>query len=253
MRAVFISDAHIRDRDDVNLPPLLGFLDYLSGSVERLFIVGDLFDTWFAFPHAVFEDYVPLLGALHALKRSGIGITYVTGNHDFEMGSFFTGALGADVHDTEMTLESDGRRAFIAHGDMVDEDDRKYRRLRRILRAKPTRWLGRRLPPSWVWRVGQMLTERYAGDEGEDRTRLIRVFADYAAARHDEGFDCVILGHLHHPVFAQSEGRDSVRTYVNLGDWIRWRTFLRWDNGETALKQWDPSGSVERDFSPPSD
>ena len=253
MRAVFISDAHIRGQDDPSLPPLLGFLEHLSGSIERLFIVGDLFDTWFAFQRAVFDEYVPLLGALHALKRSGTRITYVTGNHDFEMGHFFTDILEAEVHDTEMTLEADGTRAFIAHGDMVNARDRRYRRLRRILRAGPTRWLGRHLPPAWVWGIAQMLTERYTGEEVAKRTPLRRIFADYAAAKRNEGFDCVILGHLHLPVFEQTRGPDGVRTYVNLGDWIKWRTFLRWDERYLALREWRWPEGEEREFTPPPD
>ena len=146
MDAIFLSDAHIRTHDDPNLPPLLAFLEHARGT-ERVFIVGDLFDTWFAFKRAVFEEYVPLLGALDALRRSGTAITYITGNHDFEMGRFFTEILRADVRDTEMRLEEDGRRAFIAHGDMANPADKKYRRLRRILRSRPIRWLWQGLFP----------------------------------------------------------------------------------------------------------
>src|SRR3990172_6186311 len=107
MRAVFLSDAHIRDHADPNLPPLLGFLEHIRGKVERLYVVGDLFDTWFGFPRAVFDEYVPLLGALHALKQAGTRIIYVTGNHDFEMGRFFEKILEAEIHDTQMILEED--------------------------------------------------------------------------------------------------------------------------------------------------
>ena len=149
MKAAFISDAHIADHRDPKIPPLLGFLEHLQGRVERLYIVGDLFDTWFAFPRAVFDEYVPILGALDALKRSGTEIAYVTGNHDYELGNFFENILAAEVHDTEFILEADGCRAFVAHGDMADPHDKSYRRLRWILRNRFTRWLARNLPPRW--------------------------------------------------------------------------------------------------------
>ncbi len=238
MKAVFLSDAHIRDNDDPNLPPLLSFLHYLQGRAEHLFVVGDLFDTWFGFPRAVFDEYVPLLGALHGLARAGTRITYITGNHDFEMGPFFERILHADIHDTEMSLETDGHRAFVAHGDMANPRDRKYRSLRRILRSAPIRRLGRSLPPSWVWRIAQYLTNRYTGEDVARRMPLREVFSEYAAARQRDGFDTVILGHLHIPVFETRQTDGGSLTYVNLGDWITWHTFLRWDDGRLELKQW---------------
>lgn len=233
MDAIFLSDAHIRTHDDPNLPPLLAFLESIRGT-ERLFIVGDLFDTWFALKRGVFDEYVPLLGALDALRRSGTAITYVTGNHDFEMGKFFTNVLRADVRDTEMSLEADGRKAFIAHGDMVNPADKGYRRLRAVLRSAPVRWLGRNLPPAWVWAIAQHMTNHYTGEEIARRMPLAEIFRAYAASKLSNGCDTVILGHLHIPAFKESPQG----IYANLGDWIQHRTFLRWRNGKLELRRW---------------
>lgn len=235
MKAVFLSDAHIRDRKDANLPPLLGFLDSLRGEVDRLYVVGDLFDTWFAFPRAVFDEYVPLLGALDRLHRSGTRIVYVTGNHDFEMGRFFTHVLQAEVHDGEFTLETDGRRAYVAHGDMVNSQDRKYLRLRRILRARFTRWLGRNLPPAFVWRLARRMSRDFTGEEIARRMPLAEIFDDFARAKLASGFDTVILGHLHIPALH----RHGQGVYANLGEWVDKRTFLRWDDGRLSLWRWE--------------
>lgn len=249
MKAVFLSDAHIRDHEDPNLPPLLGLLDHLKGQVDRLYIVGDLFDTWFAFPRAVFDEYVPILGALDALRRAGAHIVYVTGNHDFEMGHVFEGILGAEIHDTEMSFEADGVRAYVAHGDMVNSADRTYRRLRRVLRCGFIRWLGRRLPPSIVWRVARRLSRSSRSDETARCNGLSELFAEFAAGKHADGFDAVILGHLHLPTFRERPGPSGRQVYVNLGDWMEARTFLRWTDGRLALKQWAWPEAVERDFS----
>lgn len=273
MKAVFISDAHIRDHEDPNLPPLLAFLDSLRGETERLYIVGDLFDTWFAFPRAVFEEYVPVLGALDRLHRSGVRIIYVTGNHDFEMGRFFTHILQAEVHESEFVLEADGRRAYVAHGDMVNPYDKGYRRLRRVLRWRFTRWLGRNLPPSWVWRIGRWMSRGFTGEKlarkmpklPKEKLEEIRkaapevpqdwiqplcqdmqlgiIFCEFAQAKLHEGFDTVVLGHSHQPCFWKRDDR----IYANLGDWMQLRTFLRWEDGELSLWRWKwPDGKAER-------
>lgn len=245
MNAIFLSDAHIRAHDDPNLPPLQAFFESIRG-IERIFIVGDLFDTWFGFRHKVFEEYIPLLEALVALRRAGTRLTYVTGNHDFEMGGYFTDVLQAEIHDPEMVLEADGRRAFVAHGDMANPADRKYRRMRYVLRSRPVRALGRNLPPSWVWAIAQHMTERYTGEEIARRMPLREIFRGYAASKQAEGFDTVVLGHLHLPCFEQTG--DPARTYVNLGDWMNWRTFLRWEEGKLSLRQWAWPAREEREF-----
>ena len=199
MKAVFLSDAHIRDHRDPNLPPLLDFLEAQVGRVDRLYIVGDLFDTWFAFPRTVFAEYVPLLGALHRVHRAGARIIYLAGNHDFEFGNFFTDVIEAEIHPGDLVVEADGRRAYVAHGDLVNPADRKYRLLRRVLRSAPARWLGRRLPPALVWRIAGGMTHHFTGEEIARRMPLGEIFDDFAARKLAEGFDTVILGHLHRP------------------------------------------------------
>jgi UDP-2,3-diacylglucosamine hydrolase len=238
MKAVFFSDAHIRDHRDPNLPPLLDFLDSLPGTLDRLYVVGDLFDTWFAFPRTVYAVYVPLLGALHRVRRRGARIIYLAGNHDFEMGPFFTEVLEAEVHQAGVVIEEDGLRAYVAHGDLANPADRKYRLLRRTLRAAPTRWLARHLPPAWVWHIAQSMTHRFTGEEIARRMPLKEVFAEFAARKLDEGFDTVILGHSHLPAFDARAGK----TYVNLGDWVAARTYLEWTDGRLALKSWTRTG-----------
>jgi UDP-2,3-diacylglucosamine hydrolase len=243
MRAVFLSDAHIVDQDDPRLAPLIAFLRHIAGRVEQLFIVGDLFHTWFGFRHAVFAEYVPLLNALYEVRTAGTEIVYVTGNHDFEMGGYFTDILGAKVYDTEVAMEADGRNAFIAHGDLANRDDKAYRVLRFALRNRVTRWLGRNLPPAWIWHMGQWL-QRSCGNNDPRGDRYDPLFRAYADEKFRQGYDTVILAHSHSPVLETGDGGE--RTYANLGDWITRRTYLCWDEGRLSLKQWAWPEAEER-------
>ena len=248
MKAVFISDAHIRGHDDPNLPALIAFLEWIAGQVERVVIVGDLFHTWFGFQRVVFDEYVPLLGTLHAVRRAGTEIVYIAGNHDYEPGRYLETILGAEVYDTEMVVCEDGLRAYVAHGDLVDVANRKYRLLRRILRNPAALWLARCLPPSWIWRIGQWMSVRYSGEHSGEHHALTGVFRRYAHEKLQEGYGAVILAHLHVPAFERMGEGPHETTYVNLGDWLHWRTFLRWDGGRLSLRQWEWPGGREREW-----
>ena len=46
----FIADAHLSDRDAGRQKMLIDFLELHRGEMERLVILGDLFDFWFGFP-----------------------------------------------------------------------------------------------------------------------------------------------------------------------------------------------------------
>lgn len=234
MKAVFLSDAHIRDHRDPNLPPLLDFLDTLPGRIDRLYIVGDFFDTWFAFSRTIYTVYAPLLGALYRVRRAGARITYLAGNHDYELGSFFTDVLEADVHQDGLEISEDGHRAYVAHGDMADPKDWSYRFLRGFLRSALARGLGRNLPPWMIWRIAQFMTHGFSGDESAQRERFRPMYDAFSAGKFAEGYDVVILGHLHIPTFEERGGK----TYVNLGDWVTARTWLEWTDGRLALKTW---------------
>ena len=248
MKAVFLSDAHIRDHADENLPPLLAFLESLRGEIDRLYILGDLFDTWFGFRRVVFDEYTALLGALDALHRSGARIVYVTGNHDFEMGHFFTHILEADVHDTEASIEEDGLRAYLAHGDTVRPAGAGQRIVRAVLQCGLTRWLGRNFPPGIVWRVARWVRgscHRKSNGLPEGMAEAMSALAD---AKIAAGFGAVVLAHTHVPLFEERESGGARGTYVNIGEWLDRRTFLRWEDGRLTLKQWRWPECAESDY-----
>ena len=121
------------------------------------------------------------------------------------------------------------------------------------------------LPPAWVWWIARKLTVHCTGEEVAARMPLKEIFRDYAAAMHGQGFDTVILGHLHLPQFEEAVGRCgpdasagkctpeggcATQTTVNLGDWQRHRTFLRWEDGRLSLRQWSWPEAEERAFRP---
>jgi len=56
---------------------------------DRLVILGDLFDFWFEYKHAIPKEHTDTLFLLRELVRRGMTVDYVSGNHDFWMDDYF--------------------------------------------------------------------------------------------------------------------------------------------------------------------
>ena len=95
---VFFSDVHLgaesKAREAEREARLHRFLNSLAGRYSRLVIVGDLFDFWFEYRTAIPRRAFPTLEILARLRRGGLEIDYLTGNHDFWLGSFLSSELG---------------------------------------------------------------------------------------------------------------------------------------------------------------
>jgi UDP-2,3-diacylglucosamine hydrolase len=234
MKVVFIADAHLKGLDDPNQKTLCAFLDGL-GPLDKLVILGDLFEFWTGFNDVVYYHYFPVLASLAALRKKGTDIIYTEGNHDFFMGPFFTDVLGVEVHADPFELDLQGKRFFLGHGDTVDRNIR-YAFWRALSRSLIFRALFRVLTPSLVWKVAGFLSEksriyheRALGIEAHHREFTKRLIRD--------GFDGVILAHTHIPrLVEEGEGRKGL--YLNPGSWMDGSSYLVYEGGEFRLERY---------------
>src|SRR3972149_5949547 len=120
MKAIFIADAHIRGLDDPKQNRLCSFLDSLK-DIDRLFILGDLFDFWTRYSKVLEYHYSPLLARFRRLMENGTHIVYVEGNHDFSVEPFFKEILGGEVYPGFADINLNGKRLFLAHGDILEK------------------------------------------------------------------------------------------------------------------------------------
>jgi UDP-2,3-diacylglucosamine hydrolase len=97
--------------------------------------MGDLFDFWFAWEHAMPRTGFRVLAALADLRDSGVPVLWIGGNHDCWGGETLALETGATY-----TLEPWRGRigswdTLLAHGDGLRvKEDAPYRRLRTVLR-----------------------------------------------------------------------------------------------------------------------
>jgi UDP-2,3-diacylglucosamine hydrolase len=235
MRAVFFSDAHLRGADDEGCALLLSFLRNASRNLDHLFVVGDLFDFWFSRGGVVYPGFQPVIEELAAMQSGGVNIHLFEGNHDFCLARYFTRYHGIEVFTDSALLQLDGRQIYIAHGDLVDESDRGYRLLRRVLRSRFFLGLQKLLPLPLLWRIAGLSSDASKEYLAKPQEGLAAKMEAFALAKFEEGIDAVILGHCHLPAVRTHIVASRQRKFVLLGDWLNHRSYLTLDNGSFDL------------------
>lgn len=234
MKDIFLADAHLLDPADNNYQRLLTFLRQQRGTIRNLVMLGDIFEFWVGYRHTVFAPFVPLLEELRLQRESGTELIFVEGNHDFHLGPYFSEILECRILPDGGTLELDGKRIFIAHGDQVNPDDRGYRLLRSALRCRLSRLLLALAPPDWAWRVSRWAS-RLSSRRKKSRVCYLpeELLLNFAQERFAEGYDAVLIGHFHIPLYRKLDEK----LLVCLGDWIEQDSYAVFENGAFALKR----------------
>lgn len=220
-RAYFISDAHL----GANLPDviqrermLIDFLTRIRDDAGQLFILGDLFDFWVEYRHAIRPDYFNILHALKDLVERGVDIHYIAGNHDFALGTFLTDHIGIHIHPDAWEITTGKRHIYMTHGDGLIAADSGYRLLKRFLRNPVLQTGYRLIHPD----IGIGLALFFSGlSRGRNHHRGPRFGPVYyrraAWSLAEKGFDIILMGHTHHPEIVSHREK----TYCNTGDWIK--------------------------------
>lgn len=234
MKALFIADAHLKDPADENYRRLLAFLRRNRKDLKALFFLGDIFAFWSGPRFADFPPFRPLLEEVKNLRAAGVAITWVEGNHDFHLAPFFSDVLGCRVLSDGGPAEFDGRRLFLAHGDLVNPEDKRYLRLRRLLRRGPGRTASLHLPPALLWRLARLGWALSRRTHAAKATRWSpeELLRHHSGGYFQDGFDAVVTGHYHVPLLENRNGR----VLVALGDWIDQYSYAVLEDGRFELK-----------------
>lgn len=182
-------------------PQLDGFCAWLEGlaRVPRLVILGDLFEFWLGPAQERSEGARRVLSALAGRVAAGTAVELIPGNRDFLLGPSFERATGARVRSEGLVgLLEGGGRALVLHGDVLCTRDLGYQRLRRVLRSRPVRWLGPRLPAALSRRLAKRLrraSRTAVAAKAPPETAIQASACRELARRH--GCGTVVCGHAH--------------------------------------------------------
>ncbi|HPG40359.1 MAG TPA: UDP-2,3-diacylglucosamine diphosphatase [bacterium] len=241
----FLSDAHLGaqslEKEARKAEQLVSFLEYYAGQNAVLVIVGDLFDFWFEYRHAIPQRHFHIISLLANLCRSGKEIHYMAGNHDFWLGSFMKNEVGLRLHPDDHVIANDNYKIFIKHGDGLLKKDHLYRAMKKTLRSPVNTFLYRMLHPDLGIPLA-LFCSHLSREASKDRSGYSDMdYREFAFARIDEGYDFVVLGHTHWPALQQYRNG----WYINPGYWMDDFTFAVIENGVPEVLRWR-NGAGER-------
>jgi len=241
MAVYFLSDAHLgsdnSEEERHKLKKLFAFLDMVRSDGDKLYILGDLFDFWFEYRHAIPKLHLKVIFKLAALVEAGIPVHYITGNHDFWLGDFLSREAGIQIHRDSVDVTENGLRLFLIHGDGLSPADWKYRVFIRFpLRNKLAIFLYRLIPPDIGIPLAKAVSSKSRSHTaGREDTSFVKDYEAYAEAKLAEGFDGVLIGHIHVPVFKRFDSG----IYINTGDFYYHFSYGKLDGPTLSLEHFE--------------
>jgi UDP-2,3-diacylglucosamine hydrolase len=220
---------------------IVSWLEQIRHDAAEIYLLGDLFDFWFEYKHAVPRGFTRLLGKLSELTDSGIPVHVFTGNHDMWIFDYLPSECGIILHRKPIERVWNGKKFYIGHGDGLGPGDHGYKFIKKVFASKVCQWLFARLHPNFgIWLASRMsgYSRKSTGDKdlkflGEENEWLVQYCKEVLQKQH---FDYFIFGHRHLPLEI-SVGPTS--TYFNAGDWLVHYTWLEWDDNKVSLKEYD--------------
>lgn len=234
----FVGDAHI----GTAAPPLerekevrlLGLLDQVADRAATLVLMGDLFDFWFEYRHAIPSRGFAVLSRLRTLTEAGLPVLFLGGNHDWWAAPFLSREVGLHCFSEPIRVACQGRDLFLAHGDGLAPGDQGYRVLRRVLRNRLAiaayRWIHPDFGIPFATHSSHT-SRRHTEARPVVGTHL---WSTIAVPQFDAGANAVVIGHFHRPVHVRGGGRD----FIIGGDWMGHWTYTTLEGGVFSLRSW---------------
>jgi UDP-2,3-diacylglucosamine hydrolase len=137
--SLIIADLHLTLNEADKTHLFIQFCQEQATIVDRLFILGDLFNTWLGDDLSIdyYQEIVLTLKAL-SLKTK---IFIMTGNRDFLLGHDFAKQANCTLIDAPYLFETNNQQYVLTHGDELCTDDKGYQRLKSVLQHPITKFI----------------------------------------------------------------------------------------------------------------
>jgi len=215
MNPRFISDIHLSEDTPHLTNAFKTFLNDSKETCTHLFILGDLFEIWIGDDdESAFIEEIKKI--IFEFTANGPETFFIHGNRDFLLGENFAHEVGISIIPDPYTLNINGLKVILSHGDFLCTDDIDYINFRNQVRSED--WQNDFLSKSIEERkqIAQSLrfdSKKATSDKSLEITDVNLETANKFIKEHNP--DIFIHGHTHRPKIHQ---HDSAQRIV-LGDW----------------------------------
>ena len=245
---VVLSDVHLGTYG-CHAKELLSYLKSIQP--ETLILNGDIIDIWQFSKRYWPKSHMKVVKQLLSFITKEVKVYYVTGNHDEMLRRFSGFRLGTFELVDKILLElSNGRKAWIFHGDVFDVTMQHSKWLAKLgATGYDTLILINRFVNFFsekIFRKGKLSLSKKIKNSVKSAVKFINNFEQTAAdIGISKQYDYVICGHIHHPEIKTVSNKQGQITYLNSGDWIENLTALEFNKGEWRIHHYQKSEALQ--------
>lgn len=235
---VIISDIHLGTYA-AKAKDLLVYLDEIEP--QTLILNGDIIDV-LQFSKSYFPPaHIQVIQKILKWVQEGVQLYYVAGNHDDIIRKFIGFQTPSINIVNEITLEIENKKVFVFHGDAFDTKMATLKWLNRlgangygsiILINQCINFFLRKTGKKDVF-LAKFL-KKTVKSFFKTKTKFEEEIADLALKN---GYDYIICGHHHYPIFKTIEKEGKKINYLNSGDWVENLTSIEYQNKKWTLYQ----------------
>lgn len=243
-KVYFASDFHLgvpnAEQSRAREKKIVRWLDSVKHDAAAILLLGDIFDFWFEYRHAIPKGFIRLQGKLAELTDAGIPVLFFTGNHDMWMFDYFPEELNIPIIREPISTNFGGHKFYIGHGDGLGPGDHTYKVLKKVFNNKACQWMFGWLHPNagigianrWSRRSRISNTKEDEKFFGEEEW-LVQYCKEVESEQHH---DFYVFGHRHLPLDMPINGSSR---YVNLGEWVNFCSYGVYDGKDLKLEYFE--------------
>ena len=233
MKPRFVSDIHLSEKRPDLTNAFKVFLNESKEACTHLFILGDLFEIWIG------DDddnlfHKDIKTTLSEFVLDGPEVFFMHGNRDFLIGKTFANEVGISIISDPYSLDINGLKTILSHGDFLCTDDSDYIEFRNNVRSEE--WQKDFLAKSIDERneIANLLRSESKNATSEKSLEITDANLETVNNFIQENSpDIFIHGHTHRPKIHQH----NLTKRVVLGDWDKYGWYLSIEENSLNLKE----------------
>ena len=201
-----------------------------------------IFDFWFEYRHVVPKGYVRLLGKLAEMADSGIDLRWFVGNHDLWTFGYLEHELGVKIYREPTLFKINETLCLIGHGDGLGPGDHGYKFIKKLFACRFNQRLFAFLHPRIGIGLANFFSRKSRAKTGgndavfeADEKEALYLFSK-AYLKQNPNVTYFIFGHRHLPLELKLS---ETATYFNTGDWLKYDSYLEWNNYELGIMSYE--------------